>query len=238
METRSVAARPRPTLYDLHSVTVALPQGGRIGPIDWRLQRGRRIAVRCASEAQWEAFRALLTGAVTPRSGAIEEITPVTVQTDARLREALRPNATIQDFLDSPDAPEFIWLGGRHHTLMVLVDLLDITPRLRYRSIKLLAPELVERALALRFVASRANLLLGREVFQIADAKVQEALRRRWGDWPGSVLACEGERPLPGPTDGWVQFDPDGRFSSGDAPASDTAEADDSERMEGAEDER
>jgi hypothetical protein len=211
--TRPVGSRH--TLYRMRQALARLPGGATIGPIDWELKRGRRIGVRC-TDAQWEAFRSLLTGERSPAGGVLDEVTPVTVQTDVRLRRLLTPNSCLQDFLDSPDAPEFVWLDGRHHSLMVLVDLLELTPRLRRRPMKLGSAELVDRVWALRFVLSQADLLLARELFGSEDPLVHAALRRRWADWPGALVVGQGERPLPGPLDGWVRFDAEGRFSAGD----------------------
>ncbi|HKI99546.1 MAG TPA: hypothetical protein VKB51_13820 [bacterium] len=215
----STSSSPRETLYRLREVQALLPGEGSIGPITWAVRRGQRIGVRCASDAQWETLRALLTGERSPVSGWLDEVTPVTVQTDAHLRKVLRPGDSLQDFLDGPDAPEFVRLEGRRHSLMVLVDLLDITPAMRRCVFKFGSPSLLERVWALRFLISRADVLIGREVFRIADPPVRVALRRRWGDWPGTLIAGEGDQPLPGALDGWARLDAEGHFSAGNLAA-------------------
>ncbi len=200
----------RRILYDLHAVTVTLPGGGSIGPITWRLERACHVRVTCADDAQWLGLVALLSGKLTPRSGRMEEVLPVIVQTDVRLREKPEPNDTVTQFLESPDAPEHVWLEGRRRALLVLVDLLGLTPALRRRPFKHLEPEVRGRVWALHFMLSRAGLLIARDLFRLTDPLVREALRRRWSDFPGALVAAESDPPLPGPVDTWLRIAPDG----------------------------
>lgn len=197
---------------------LALPGGPQIGPIDWELERGRRIRVYCESDAHWDAFVALLSGQRYPTAGALEEIHTVRVQTDQHLRESMNLNQTIDDFLHSPDAPETVWLDGRRRALWVLVDQLGITPAMTRRPLKLHGPEVQARYWALRFLLSQADLVIGREVLRIADPDVQTALRRRWNDLPGALVVGESGASLPGPVDGWVRLDAHGAFSAGTEP--------------------
>lgn len=203
----------RRVVYRLDAVRVSLPQGAAIGPITWDIERGRRIGVRCADPAQWETLVALLTGQQRPDAGHVEELSPVTVQTDLRVRESIHPNLILQDYLHSPDAPEFVWLDGRRRSLEVLVDVLGISPAMTRRALRYGPPELFDKVWAMRFMLSRAHLLLGREVFAIADPQVREALRRRWADFSGTLLACSEASGLPGEPERWVAFDAQGGFS-------------------------
>lgn len=207
-----------PALYRLREVTLLLPGRGTIGPITWTVPRRRRIGVRCANDAQWEVLRSLLTGQAVPRGGLLDEAEGVTVQSDTHLRAALHRNDTLQEFLDAPETPEFIWLAGRRRSLMVLVDLLGITPAMRRRPLKFSSSGTEDKVWALHFVLSQASVLVGREVFRCPDPLVREALRRRWGDWPGTLIAGLDAEPLPGPLDGWARIDADGHFSAGDGP--------------------
>lgn len=194
---------------------MTLPGGGRIGPISWDLERGRRIRVRCATDGQWTAFVALLTGQQAPAEGVLEEVRSVRVQTDVHLRETLDLNRTVQEFLQAPDTPESVWLDGRRRSLWVLVDQLGLAPANTRRVLKLESTAVQHKYWVLRFLLSQADLVIGREVFRSDDPQVQAALRRRWGDLPGALLAGESDRPLPGRADAWLAFDADGRFSSG-----------------------
>ncbi len=198
------------TLYRMTEVRVAPREGPALGPITWTLARGRRFGVRCAEPGQWETLLLLLTRQVQLRSGVMEEVAPVIVQTDRHLREGQDLNQTIGDFLHSPDTPETVWLNGRRRSVGVLVDILGISPRDTRRAVKLDAPRLPDKLWALRFALSEAGLLLGREVFALPDAEIREGLRQRWPDWPGTVVAAEGGAPLPGEVDAWVAFDPSG----------------------------
>ena len=155
---------------------------------------------------------ALLSGQLPVRTGRMEEVVPVTVQTDRRVRERLNPNGTVNDFLESPDAPAHVWLQGRRRDLLVLVDLLGLEPALRRRPFKHLAPDEQNRVWGLHFMISRAGLLIARDLFRLEDALLREALRRRWGDFSGTLVAAEGALPLPGPVDTWVRIAPDGAF--------------------------
>lgn len=203
----------RRVLYRLEAVRVRPPQGAPIGPISWDIVRGRRIGVRCADPAQWETLAALLCGLQRPEEGHVEELSPVTVQTDLRVRETIHPNLILQDYLHSPDAPEFVWLDGRRRSLEVLVDGLGISPAMTRRAVRYGPPDLFDKVWALRFMLSRAHLLLGRDVFAIADPQVRGAMRRRWKDFPGTLLACPVAPGLPGEPDLWVAFDADGGFA-------------------------
>ena len=203
----------RRILYELHAVAVTLPGGGSIGPITWRLERARHVRVTCADDAQWLGLVALLSGQRAPSSGRLEEVVPVTVQTDVRVREKLDPNRTVAQFLESPDAPEHVWLEGRRRDMLVLVDLLGLSPALRRRPFKHLPPEVQERVWALHFMISRANLLMGRDLFRLTDPILREVLRRRWSDLSGTLVAAESAPPLPGPVDTWLRIAPDGSVS-------------------------
>lgn len=214
-----------PALYRLREVTVLLPESGAIGPITWEVPRRRRIGVHCASDAQWEALRSLLMGQTRPRGGIMDEAEALTVQSDAHLRAVLDRRATLQDFLDNPETPQFVWLEGRRRSLMVLVDLLGITPAMRRRPLKLCTPDVEDKVWALHFVLSQAGLLVGRDVFRSADPQVREALRRRWDEWPGTLVAGLGPEPLPGSLNGWVQIDAEGHFCAGDGLPPETTDA-------------
>lgn len=205
-------------LLRLREVTLLLPGSGSIGPITWALERRRRIGVRCASEAQWEVFCSLLSGQAAPRGGIVDEWDGVTVQTDVHLRAGLSGNATLDEFLDAPEAPEFVWLDGRRRSMMVLVDLLGITPSMRRRPLKLAPPGTADKVWALRFTLSQASVLIGRELFRCPDPLVQDVLRRRWADWPGTVLVGLDGSVVPGPLDGWVRIDAEGHFTAGEGP--------------------
>lgn len=210
-------------LYRMREATVLLPDSGSIGPITWTVYRGQRIGVRCAHEAQWDALCALLSGQRTPSGGILDEVVRITVQSDVHLRNMLRRSDTLQAYLDAPDTPEFVWLDGRRRSVMVLVDLLGITPAMRRRPLKFADPETVDKVLALRFVMSQAALLIGREVFRSADPQVREALRRRWADWPGAVVVSLDDHPAPGALNAWVRIDAAGHFTAGDGPPDDVA---------------
>ncbi len=202
--------RLRRVLYELRGVVAAAPGGGRLGPLDWVVVRGRRVGVSCAAPAQWQGLCDLLTGRRAPLSGRLEERETVTVQTDANLQEMLNLNQSISDYLNSTDAPEYVWLENRRRSLWVLIDLLGISPAMTRRPVKMESPALQRKYWALRFMVSRAELLLGREVFAIGDPAVQKALRSRWSDFPGALIACRGEGPLPGQTDAELTIDGEG----------------------------
>ena len=83
------------------------------------------------------------------------------------------------------------------------------------RALRYASTEVIDKVWALRFMLSQAHLVVGRDVFRLADEGIHAALRRRWDDLPGTLVACEGERPLPGAVQQWVRFDTDGRFTAG-----------------------
>lgn len=213
MDERVEHTRLRDALLRLRDVTLTLPDGTGMGPITWEVLRGRRICVSCASDAQWDALVALLTGQLQPASGGLQEIVPVKVQTDVHLRDTLDLNQSIRDYLHSPDAPEYVWLDRRRRALWVLIDLLGISPDMTRRPLKMEGATVYDKYWALRFMLSRAELLIGREIFQIEDARVRTAFRSRWHDFPGTLIVGDLGATLPGPCDTRVRIDAVGSCS-------------------------
>jgi hypothetical protein len=70
--------------------------------------------------------------------------------------------------------------------------------------------EVLERFWALRFVASNADLLIGKEIFEIQDEPIRRVLHDRWGDFPGAVICAAREESRPGPVDTQVTIEPGG----------------------------
>ena len=201
-------------MLSLRQVTFRTETGEEVGPIEVEVTRASRIWVDCPSDSLFTAFAAILTGERKPLQGYLEEINPVVVQSDFHLKETLSPNRPIADYLNSPDAPEFVWLERRRRSLGVLVDQLGLMPdKLRF-PFKHQPPEVFTKYWALRFLISRADLLIGREIFNLDDPDIQAALRKRWADFPGAVVAATGRERLPGPVDLRLSFGADGSFSS------------------------
>ena len=193
---------------------IRTPEGEEMGPIRWMLHRGERVCVECGLPGGFDALAAVLMGQARPYAGSVEELEPVVAQSDARLRETLNLNRSIQDLLQNPETPDFVWLEGRRRSLGVLMDRLDlVSSRLRL-PLKMEPPEVVGRFVALRFILSRADLLIGREVFAAADAAVRSALRARWNDFPGAVVAGVVPDDLPGKPGIRVVISSAGTFSS------------------------
>ena len=212
-EERSEAIRTQRPLLALEGVIVAAPGGEPVGPIGWSLPRGKRIAVTCARPGQWESLCGLLSGKLKPREGRMEEVSPVLVQSDRNLKDTLDLNQSIEGFLHSSDAPEFVWLQNRRRALYVLVDALGIAPATTRRPVKMETGAVQDKYWALRFLVSRADLLLGREIFRLPDPAVREAIRLRWPDLPGTLVAELGEGEPPGPLDARVRIDDRGAFT-------------------------
>ena len=201
-------------MLSLRRITFRTEADEEVGPIDVELPWAGRIWVDCPSDSCFAAFAAILTGLRKPLQGYLEEISPVVVQSDSHLKETLSPQQTIADYLDSPDAPEFVWLEGRRRSLRVLVDQLGLMPDTLRLPLKHQPPEVFTKYWALRFLISRADLLIGREIFALDDPAIQTALRRRWADSPGAVLAATARERLPGPVGLRLSLGADGSFSS------------------------
>lgn len=172
--------------------------GKEVGPISWVLHPGERVCVESALPGGFEALADLLTGQAKPRAGFVEELQPVVTQSDTRLREELNLNRSVQELLQNPEIPQFVWLEGRRRSLGVLMDRLALAPNRLRLPLKLQPPEVVARYVALRFILSRADLLVGAEVFASPDEPVREALRARWADFPGAVVAGVAAASMPG----------------------------------------
>jgi hypothetical protein len=78
------------------------------------------------------------------------------------------------------------------------------------RPLKLEPPEVFERFWVLRFLASRAQLLVGREVFALEDPRVREAIEQRWADWPAAVIYAGPPERIPAPPDAALTLTPEG----------------------------
>ncbi len=203
-----MAARP---LLTLHEVLLPLQGGGTWGPIDWILREKARVWIEGATEEQADVLTGLFSGKIKPAGGYMEELRTVVFQSDGLLRETLPPNRTIGEFIASPDAPAFIWLEGRRRSFRVLVDRLGLAPNNLRRPIKLESAEVVLKYLALRFLVSRADVLMGRELFATKDEQVREVLRLAWKDFPGALVAPVSAENLPGDPDCHIRVLPGGK---------------------------
>lgn len=200
------------TLLTARDIVLNLEGGRVVGPWNGSIQMGQRIGVRTAFPEQWEALAEVLTGQRVPEKGRLEEIEQVRAQSDVNIKASLDLNRSITDFLHSPDAPEFVWLEGRRKVLWVLLDALEIRPDMTRMALKLIPEDILDKFCALRFMVSRAEVLVGREIFASHDEAVRKALSRRWLDFTGTVIAAESHSgALPGHVDAWWIIDGEGR---------------------------
>lgn len=188
--------RPLMTLRQMHYRTEA---GLWLGPLTWTLGRHERILLEWETPAVLEALFDLLSGRLQPAGGSLEEEHRVRVQSDRHLRELLTPNRTIQDILRTAELPDTIWLEQRRRSRFVVLDRLGLSPHQFRRPFKLESRAVLDKFWAFRFIVSRAELLLGREVFLLEDPAIRQVLRQRWSDFPGTVVCAAPEEVLPGP---------------------------------------
>ena len=202
-------------LLTLHEVVIRDAGGAEIGPIDWSIHLGERVWVDFADELQYSLLATLLSGRAKPASGYIEELKPVRVQSDLLLRQSINLNRSISEYLHSSDAPEFVWLDNRKRSVQVLLDRLGLTANRFRMPLKFQPPDVIEKFVAFRFVISRADLLIGCDLFAVRDSNITEVLKMRWADFPGVVIAGTAREKLPGVPDVHVKLAADGAFSSG-----------------------
>ncbi len=188
-------------LYRLREVMIPLSDGGQLGPIDWDVEKHRRIAVSCADPEHWDALMDFLTGLLPPISGDVMERESLIVQTDRNLLENMKLNRPITDFLNAPDAPKTLWLDHRVRSTGILLERLELTPKSIRRDVILESETVRDKFWALRFMLSHADLLIGREIFQIEDPPVRDCLRMWWGGFQGVLIGCEDGGALPGAVD-------------------------------------
>jgi hypothetical protein len=194
----------------LHGVTFRTAERQAIGPVHLELYRRQRILVRCESEPAYAALLDILTGRESPLTGRVVELERVAVQTDRRLRDLLLPNKSIQELLHEAPLPDTIWIGGRRRSTQVVMDRLGLSPHQFRKPLKLESEEVLHRFWALRFVSSNADLLIGREVFELPDETIRRVLQERWPDFPGAVLCAAVAELSPGPTNALLAIDSDG----------------------------
>ena len=180
---------------------IPLPDGGQLGPIDWDVEKDRRVAVSCADPAHWDALMDFLTGLLPPVSGEVMEKEALIVQTDRNLLKNMKLNHPITDFLNAPDAPKNLWLDDRLRSTGILLERLELNPRSLRRDIVLETEAVREKFWALRFMLSHADLLLGREVFQVENPQIRDCLAMWWDGFQGILIACEDGGTLPGAVD-------------------------------------
>ena len=185
-----------------------------VGPIDWTIHRTQRIWLETGAQAEFHALSELLSGRVRPVEGYLEELGRVRAQSDYHLRSSLSLNRSISDYLNSSDAPEFVWLENRRRSVQVLLDRLGLMAKQMRLPLKFQSEEAVAKFSAFRFITSRADLLIGSEIFRGTDLQVERVLRARWADFPGVVIACSEFSRLPGPVDAHVKIGSGGEFSS------------------------
>ena len=200
-------------LLTLHEVRLDDGAGGSIGPVNWRIGRGQRIQLEVADDAQFAALVELFSGRGYPGSGYLEELRSVRVQSDKHLRKSLILNRSITDYLNMPAIPEFVWLENRRRSVRVLLDKLGLVSRQFRLPLKFQAAEVIDKFVAFRFVMSPADLLVGGWVFSAADPAIAAVLKMRWGDFPGTVIACVPPSGLPGRADAVAVISSEGAFS-------------------------
>ncbi len=200
------------TLLGLRAVRFETPDGRQVGPVDWEIQKGDRIALDCQFPDAYLALVDIVSGQNEPLEGYLEEFERVVIQTDSRLKEIISPNQTVHEALHSTALPESLWLKQKRRSLWVAVDRLGLTPRHFHLPLKLEPPEIAEKLLALRFIASRAHLLIGREIFMSGLPEVRGLMAQRWNDFPGAVVCAAPENFLPGPANVSAVLDAAGTF--------------------------
>jgi len=194
----------------LNSVTFRTSERQTIGPIHLELFRRQRVLLRGASEPAYAALIDILTGQELPVTGRVVELETLSVQTDRHLRELLLPNKSIQELLHEVPLPDTIWIGARRRSAQVVMDRLELSPHQFRKPLKMESEEVLRRFWALRFVSSNADLLIGREIFELQDEPIRRVLKERWGDFPGTVLCAASAESCPGPADALVAIDANG----------------------------
>lgn len=200
-------------LLTLHDVVIESDAHLRIGPINWTINRAQRIWLETEDEAQFLAIGDLLSGRLRPMEGYVEELHRVRVQSDYRLRGTAILNRSITDYLNSSDVPEQVWLENRRRSVRVLLDRLGLYANHSRLPLKFQSAEVMEKFAAFRFIISRADLLIGNQIFGGEDAEIEQVLRMRWLDFPGAVIACAELDRLPGAPDTHAAITGDGAFS-------------------------
>lgn len=213
------------TLLSFHDVIVRGPEGLQVGPITWEIARPGRIWLECEHPRLLELLVGLLTGEKQPAAGRMRESGGITVQTDAHLKSALNPNRTIADFLHSPEAPEYVWIEQRRRSVGVLLERLGLSPQHLRRPLKMASEAVTLKYLALRFLTSRADLLIGGEIFRTADPLIQAGFRMRWADIASVVIVAAPRELLPGAVTHHARLDAAGHFRIEPAPAALLAES-------------
>ncbi len=203
------------TLLSFRQAVFSGGDGLEIGALDWGLERGARVRVEGANPRVTDTLFSALAGRLPPLHGAVNEWSEVVVQGDFLLREQLDGGRSIQDYLDGPDVPAYVWLENRRRATGVLLDRMGLSPQFLRRPLKFQPDEVAERFLAFRFLTSRADLLLAREIFQRRAPEIRDALQARLADFPGTVVAAGVASDLPFRVERVVRMDTSGAFSLG-----------------------
>ena len=203
---------PTGTLLDLRAIRFKLADGRILGPVNWDIEKGDRIALECRIPEAYRVLVDVISAQLEPLEGYIEELERVVIQTDTRLKEVLSLNQTAHDILNSGVFPDSLWLENKRRSLWVVIDRLGLTPRNFHLPIKLEPPEIAEKVWALHFIASRADLLIGREIFMTGIPEIRTVLKQRWGDFTGTVICAAPDKDLPGPVTVRAVLDATGAF--------------------------
>ena len=182
--------------------------GREYGPLSGEIPRNGKMRVVCEEEEGWQVFGGLLSGLRRPIGGYLEEIRVAVVQWDHLLSESVDRNLTINEFLESPDAPQFVWLDQRRRSLGVLVDKLGLTAREKKLALKFLSEESIRKFIALRIMLSRADILLVDESLLTEDDRVSEAFLSRWNDLNATVICRVREGRFQGAFDRELRLAP------------------------------
>jgi ABC transport system ATP-binding/permease protein len=158
-----------------------------------RIQRGDRIGIVGPNGSGKTTLIGLLTGALTPDSGAVRLGANLAIAALDQHRDSLDPNVTVAEALTGGDGDTVMVNGAAKHVVGYMRDFLFSSEQARTPLGKLSGGERGRLMLA-QAVAKPSNLLVLDEPTNDLDMETLDVLEDMLGDYPGTVLLISHDR--------------------------------------------
>jgi ATP-binding cassette subfamily F protein uup len=164
-----------------------------VSDLSLRIARGDRLGIIGPNGAGKTTLLAMLTGALTPDSGAVKLGTNLEMVTLDQRREELKPDWTLADALTGGRGDQVIVNGSARHVIGYMKDFL-FAPEQARTPLGVLSGGERGRLMLARALARPSNLLVLDEPTNDLDLETLDLLQELLADYAGTVLLVSHDR--------------------------------------------